>query len=167
MWNKWIITLATTLLITTTSSAIALPEDRNQPIHVNANSATLNEKTGQITYVGSVKVVQGSMIIIADKVDVYRKNGDVDRMIATGNGHFQQQPSKEKPVTHAYGKKIDYGVKTQLVNIVGDAKVVQDKDTFTGKRIEYQMDKAIVKAFSDKKSGQRVNMVIQPKSTQQ
>ena len=40
--------------------SFALLSDANQPIRLNANSAEYNQQSGIITYVGSVKLVQGS-----------------------------------------------------------------------------------------------------------
>ena len=106
------------------------------------------------------------MILRGDRVELRRDaEGNVDQIISDGTpAYFEQQPSEEQAVTVATGDKLDYGVGTQLLKIIGDAKVTQAGDEFTGARINYDMEKALVDAFSDSKSDKRVRMVIQPRS---
>lgn len=144
----------------------ALPEDRSQPIHISADSASINEKTGVTVYSGQVEIVQGSMKIRGDRVELYRTaDGDVNRIVSVGKpAEFEQQPKHSDPVTHAYGLRMEYRIKAQQITIDEQAKVEQGQDTFTGERIVYNMDKAIVDAFSSESGDQRVKMVIQPKA---
>lgn len=146
----------------------ALPTDSQQPIHISADSAQMDDNTGTTSYKGNVLMTQGSMEIRAAKIDLYRINDDVSRIIATGSlANFRQQPSLEQAVTDAYGEKLDYQITNQTVTITGKARVEQEGDTFSGERIVYQMNKAIVNAYSGEgSSGQRVQMVIQPKAKQ-
>ncbi|MET4000165.1 lipopolysaccharide transport periplasmic protein LptA [Marinobacterium sp. MBR-109] len=158
--------LLTALLLTLSTSVQALPEDRNQPINVSADRASMNERTGITVYTGDVEIIQGSMEIRGERVELHRAaDGSIDRIISTGKpAEFQQQPSAEQPLTKAYGDKMDYRVKQQEITITENARVDQAKDTFTGERIVYNMERALVNAFgSDRKGGERVKMVIQPK----
>ncbi|MBV0933070.1 lipopolysaccharide transport periplasmic protein LptA [Marinobacterium weihaiense] len=145
--------------------AQALPEDRQQPIRISADRATLNERTGITVYTGNVEIVQGTMVIRGARVELHRSDAGVQRIISTGKpAQFQQQPSHDQPLTKAYGERMDYRVNQQEVTITRSARVDQGQDSFTGERIVYNMEKAIVNAFgSDSESGQRVQMVIQPK----
>ena len=140
----------------------ALPDDREKPMDASANNATLDDKTGLTTLTGDVKVVQGSMNITASKLVIYKdKNGDVSKMIATGApAFFSQQQQANQPVSKAWGSTMNYSVANQTVTITGNARVEQQKDKFTGQKIVYHMDKALVQATGGK---QRVKMILQPK----
>ncbi|NVK44119.1 MAG: lipopolysaccharide transport periplasmic protein LptA [Oceanospirillaceae bacterium] len=156
------------LSIAVSSAALALPEDRSQPINISADQATIDDVSGTTIYSGNVSIEQGSMKITASQVDLYRSNGDVDRILATGNVHFQQQAARDKPVTNAYGERMDYRIDRREITITGNARVVQQKDSFTGQKIVYNLDKSLVNAFSGEgQKGQRVQMVIQPKGAPQ
>lgn len=161
-------TLALLSLCTVALSNIvfALPDDRKQPIQISADTAELNEQTGTAVYAGNVIMTQGSMQMKANKVELVRKNDDIDSIIATGTpASFQQKPAANKPITTAYGMKMVYKIKDQTITITDKAKVVQEKDSFSGERIVYQMDKAIVNAYGGNgSSGERVQMIIQPKA---
>ncbi|MBA4503120.1 lipopolysaccharide transport periplasmic protein LptA [Marinobacterium marinum] len=153
-------------LLALPSLAQALPEDREQPIRISADHASMNELTGVTVYTGNVEIVQGTMVIRGARVELHRNDAGVQRIISTGSpAQFQQKPSQEQPLTKAYGKRMDYRVAQQEVTITESARVDQERDTFTGERIVYNMEKSLVNAYgSDKDSGQRVQMVIQPKS---
>ncbi|WP_293267062.1 lipopolysaccharide transport periplasmic protein LptA [Neptunomonas sp.] len=146
--------------------SFALPTDRKQPIHISADSARIDDNTGTTTYKGNVLMTQGSMKIRAANVNLYRKNDDVSHIIATGGpANFSQQPSENQVMTNAFGKRLEYKISDQTVTITGEARVEQGRDTFSSERIVYQMDKAIVNAYSGAGStGQRVQMTIQPKA---
>ncbi|EXJ12720.1 Lipopolysaccharide export system protein lptA precursor [Nitrincola nitratireducens] len=154
-------------MVVLSSLAFALPEDRNQPIHVSADQASLNEATGVSVYSGNVEIKQGSMILKGSRVELHRDNqGSIARIVSSGNpAEFQQQSVASQPVTRAYGNQMDYRIPTQLITITGNAQVQQANDRFTGQRIVYNMDKSIVDAFgSEQPGGQRVEMIIQPRS---
>ena len=149
--------------------AQALPSDADQPIHIAANSASINDKTGITTYKGNVIIKQGTLLIEAAVVDMYRGNDGVDKLIAKGSpAHFRQKPSKTEPYSDAWGKHLVYQVKSRKLTITKSAKVIQGEDTFTGEKIIYDLENSIVDAFGnenpkDTTSNGRVFMVIQPK----
>lgn len=149
--------------------AQALPEDRDQPIYITADSARIDDKTGITTYKGNVVIKQGSLLIEAAHVDMYRGDDGIDKLVAKGDlAHFRQKPQQDQPYSDAWGKRMVYMVDDQELTITESAKVIQDQDTFTGEKIVYDLDRSIVNAFgnngkSSGKNGGRVNMVIQPK----
>ncbi|MCJ8341035.1 MAG: lipopolysaccharide transport periplasmic protein LptA [Pseudomonadales bacterium] len=143
-------------------SVQALPEDRQQPIDVVADNAIMNDKTGITVLTGSVKIVQGTMLMTADRLEIFRDSqGDINKMISTGKpAYFTQQQQPEQPYSKAWGEHMLYSVAKQTVTITGNARVEQLQDKFTGETVIYHMDKAIVNAIGGK---QRVKMIIQPK----
>jgi lipopolysaccharide export system protein LptA len=166
MWNHKQLSLFVCTCILATQYALALPEDRNKPIHISANSAQIDENSGITTYSGNVLISQGTMKIKAGKVNLYQRNNNVNRIVATGSpASFSQTASANQAITDAYGQRLEYQVDTQTITITGNARVEQDKNQFSGERIVYQMDKSLVNAYSGEgNSGQRVQMIIQPKA---
>lgn len=162
MRNKFLALMVTALLSVT---AHALPEDREKPIHISADSASIDEKSGFTIYRGDVKITQGTLLIEADRVELKRGEKGVEIVTAYGEqAHFRQKPDVEKPYTDAWGDTIVYKVEKEILTLEKNAKVVSDKDTFTGDRILYNLKTSIVDAFSDTKEGSagRVEMIIQP-----
>lgn len=54
------------------ASAWALPDDRNQPIRIQADDAQLDDKNGVATYKGDVIITQGSMKVTGNTVTITR-----------------------------------------------------------------------------------------------
>lgn len=157
-------TLLTYLMIASTP-LFALPSDRQQPIRIEADNALIDENTGITLYRGNVQVFQGTLLIEAAELKLIQRNRQLVQMIAVGNpAHFQQQVSKQGTLSNAYGNKLDYQIKKQQLTISGNAKVINDQDTFSGERIVYDLKRSIVDAYGGKKPGDkgRIQMIIQP-----
>ncbi|WP_051560496.1 lipopolysaccharide transport periplasmic protein LptA [Marinobacterium jannaschii] len=167
MINRSIKGLAFILLCSLSLGASALPDDRNQPIHISANSAMIDEASGHTIYRGNVIIKQGSILIEGETLELQRGNDGVESIKAKGEpAHFRQQTSKGGPYSDAYGSTILYMVEKDLLTVTEKAKVINDKDTFSGEKIVYDLKRSIVDAFGDKDetaSGGRIQMVIQPK----
>lgn len=153
------------LLMSASVQVMALPDDRNKPIHVSADSATRNDQSGITLYKGRVELAQGSMQITGSSVEIRQNDSGLRAIIAKGKpAKYQQKPAPDQETTYANGQVLEYNIKTQKLTITGQAKVTQGSDTFSGNKIVYDMRKSIVDAFSDSSSnGERVQMVIQPK----
>lgn len=148
----------------------ALPGDAQQPIRIKADSAERNEKTGQTIYDGNVIIVQGSLQITADKVVIEGGASSIKSIRATGNpAHLQQQPRQDQSKIHARGDTIFYHLERKLVELIGEASLIQQGSTVSGERIDYFIADQVVKAHSDTGSSNkttRVEVVIPaPKAT--
>ncbi len=148
----------------TSAHALALPEDRTQPIEVTADSAEQDERAGTTTYTGKVLIMQGSIRIEADKVVLKSQNNKLSMMTATGNpASFQQQPEAEKGLVKARGKQLSYNVAEEHIILEQDANLEQDGSTVNGDRIDYYVTQRVVKASAAPNEPQkRVRVVIPP-----
>ncbi|MFP8967090.1 lipopolysaccharide transport periplasmic protein LptA [Pokkaliibacter sp. CJK22405] len=147
--------------------AQALPEDRNKPVRILSDNAALDDAKGTVTYTGKVKLTQGTLEIEADKVVLYLVNGELTRAKAFGKpAHYQQLPSPNEPLTHAYGQTLDYDLSKETITAQENAKLTQAKDTFTGDKIIYDITQRTVNASGGKSSNAgsgRVEMILHPK----
>lgn len=148
---------------TLATGALALPTDRDQPIHVDADSADLNQKAGILTYTGNVVIDQGSIHIEADKAVIYSKNSQVYKVLATGvPAHFQQRPEADKELVKARGNSLVYDVGNERLTITDNARVEQNGSVITGGLINYDIHLAIVEAGSRSDKSERVKVILQP-----
>ena len=63
---------------------ISLPtsaSDRDQPIHIAADSAVVDDSTGEATYAGNVTISQGSLRIDAETIRVLTDQNEVMQII--------------------------------------------------------------------------------------
>lgn len=141
----------------------ALSSDRSKPMHIEADLADINEKTGISIYTGNVVVVQGSLRITAEKLTIYSKNRVFERMVSTGNpATFKTRPDGKDKDVFGQGKKINYLITRDTVYFIEDARLEQDGSHFDSDRIIYDILNDKVNAGLTK-GNDRVKIIIQPK----
>ncbi|MGS2717706.1 lipopolysaccharide transport periplasmic protein LptA [Eionea flava] len=141
-------------------AAMALPDDRQQPINVSADKARKNSNQGLTTYQGNVVITQGSIRITGDEVAIYDDNGQVNKMIAKGQlAEFRQRPQINEPETIANASTIEYDINDETLVLLDNAKLEQAGDITTSNKITYDMKSTIVNAGDD---NGRVIMTLQP-----
>jgi lipopolysaccharide export system protein LptA len=141
-----------------------LPEDKDQPIELEADRAQYDQKTGISIYEGNVIVTQGSMRLKSDVMTVYTKDGTVQTIEATGKpATFRYLPQVGDEEVNGVGQQVDYDAIKGLIIVTKSARFTQGQDVFTGERVEYDINTDVVKAGSD--DGSRVKFIIQPKTT--
>ncbi len=152
---------ATLLLIPL--AAFALPEDRNQPIQLEAARGQMDQKTGVSVYEGNVVITQGSMRLTADTVTIYVKDNNFQRMEATGNPtNLRYKPTADKPELQGASKRVEYDVAGAKVIMSGGARLTQGQDAFVGDRVEYDLKDDVVRARGAGDNG-RIQFTIQPR----
>ncbi len=156
--------LAAMLALLGTGWAAALPDDREQPIQITADSALRDEKQGFTVYTGNVHMVQGSLQIDADKLTIYHENEQADRVVAEGApARMQQQPDVDEAVVHARAENIEYLRSKEEIYLRRNAYIDQDGATVTGDSIVYFINEQKVQADAAKApDGPRVITVIPP-----
>ncbi len=146
----------------------ALPEDRNQPIHVASDRAQRDDNRGITTYEGGVEIIQGTLKILADKVTIYTKKEGVSKIIAVGKpAHYQQIPEHTKPMVVARATKIEYYVDKEFIKLFKNAFIKQQGSSLEGQQIDYNIATAIINANSQNANSKddRVRTIIEPKKS--
>jgi len=149
--------------------ALALPGDRDQPIHITADQALRDEKQGVTVYSGNVHMIQGTMKIDADRLTIHHVTEELDRVIAEGRpARLQQQPEVEKGPLKARARIITYYRGTQRVHLEHEAQIEREGATVTGDSIDYYIEEQLVRADSTKAhDGKRVQVVIPPATVEE
>lgn len=146
------------------SLAIALPEDRNQPIQLEASRGQIDQKTGVSIYEGNVVISQGSMRLTADTATIYVKEGGFQRMEAAGKpATLRYRPAVDKPEIQGTSPRVEYDVVSAKVVMSGGARLTQGQDVFTGDRVEYDLKDDVVRARGAGNQG-RIQFTIQPRT---
>ena len=143
------------------AAGLALDTDRDQPMHVEADRATMDEGKGVGIYRGDVRIRQGSMRLEADTVTLYLENGRIVRAVAVGEpARYRQRPEGREQDIHAEARRMEYTLEPERIVLTGDAIVRQSGDTFRSERIVYDIVRDTVDAGTDE---DRVRIVIQPR----
>ena len=133
------------------SLVFALPEDAKQPIEIEAQSVVVDETTGFNEFSGDAEVRQGSLLLLAELIQVQTDNEEVVSMIAKGSlekpAKYIQNQENQARFVEATASQITYDVDKGMIFLVGTARLVQGFDSFSGDTLDYDInnDKVVVK----------------------
>ena len=147
-------------------SALGLPEDADQPIHIRADTVEYDQNGNRVVYRGSVQVDQGTLRVTAETMVIDLQDGKkVLRITAedTPARYTQQIEVDAEPVT-AEALKIIYHTQNERVDLQGAANLEQEGSTLTGDLIVYDIVAGRVDATAG--SDAPVKMVLQPSAMQ-
>lgn len=160
--NKYCLML---LLGLYSAGAFALESDKDQPITIDSNTATYDDATSTSIYTGNVVSIQGSLRVESDKLVVYFKDGDAEKLVFTGNkAKFRQTPKEGDDDITGEALTGEYYPKKNLLVLIDDATVWQGNGTYSSNLIEYDSKTSVVKAGETSSDAKRVHVTLQPKS---
>ena len=171
-WQGFLICLFASAAWFASPSSWALNSDRQQPLEIAADSAELNEGEGFSIYSGNVIITRGTMQIEASSVKVTFNDDGIQTMLATegpydGLAYMRQQSEPtgdgQSDTMEAWGKSIDYQVNAEYLTLLGNAKLIQRGNQFSGHEILFDIPRDNVKATGAK--DKRVKMIFLPKSS--
>ncbi|HLF96080.1 MAG TPA: lipopolysaccharide transport periplasmic protein LptA [Methylococcaceae bacterium] len=159
--NKRFVTPLLLALFAVSLGAAALESDSKDPVYIDANSATYDEKKGEAIYIGNVQAVQGTMTVNSDQMNVLLQGGKVNKIIAVGNPVRIKQTQKVAASTiNSTSQKAEYYPNEYRLVLIGKAVVVQGGNTYTSDLIEYDTRNAIVTAGQKSSGSKRVHVKI-------
>jgi len=154
-------------LLCYSSNSFSLEEDQNQPINIEADAATVDDKNGITIYSGNVSIDQGSLFITADNIKVITSKNEVIQIIASADAkskklvHYQQDSDESAGRVSADAKLITYFLQEERIHLSGNANLNQAGDVFSGDLLYYDIKKGIVDLKGSSKK--RVNITLTPK----
>ena len=143
------------LMVFVTSLVLALPEDTKQPIEIEAQSVAVDETTGFNEFSGDAEVRQGSLLLLAELIQVQTENEEVVTVLAKGSlekpAKYIQSQENQARFVEATATLITYDVDEGMIFLVGNAHLIQGFDSFSGDTLDYDInnDKVIVKGSED------------------
>ena len=143
------------LMVFVTSLVLALPEDTKQPIEIEAQSVAVDETTGFNEFSGDAEVRQGSLLLLAELIQVQTENEEVVTVLAKGSleepAKYIQSQENQARFVEATATLITYDVDEGMIFLVGNAHLIQGFDSFSGDRLSYDInnDRVVVKGSED------------------
>jgi len=148
--------------------AMALKSDADQPVTIDSNTARYNDKTGTSIYTGNVVTIQGSLHINSDKLVVYVKQGEIDKMIFTGKpAKFRQLPGVGKDEIHGEGLTGEYYPSKNKLILIEEAVVSQGSNRSASRIITYDSKNSVIQAGEKSSNSKRVHSVFKPRAKKQ
>ena len=123
---------------------LALPEDAEQPLSIDADSGTYDDDpNGTLELAGNVRLRQGTLRVEAARVRATKRDGELYRVVATGAQaapvRFQQQINSGEPLARAHAQTVDYSIAEQRIKLTGDAFLSTGDTEYTGGTIIWDM----------------------------
>ena len=156
---------ATSLLIlclAASGQVLAKSTDRSQPMDIDADrtDALLGDNAVSVLE-GNVKIRQGSLEVDADRAEVHRRAGDIDRIVLTGAPARLRQVSDTGEPMDARAQRVVYTRTSEIMLLTGGVVVEQPRGSLRGETLKYNLDTGRIEGGGD---GQRVSLRILPKT---
>lgn len=160
-----LIRIAGSCLLLLSTSASALESDSEQPIYIDSNTATYDDRKQISVYTGNVVTIQGTLRVDSDKLVVYMKDGVITKLVATGKpAKFEQLPQVGKEKIKGEGLIGEYYPDKDLLVLKKEASVWQGGNKSASDLINYDSKNSLIMAGEKSSDAKRVHTVFQPKS---
>lgn len=151
-------------------SVLAERADRDRPVHLEADRATVQDANKLATFTGNVVLTQGTLVIRADKMTVKEDANGFQHATAFGNlASFRQKRDGKDEYVEGWSERMEYDGKADKVQLFKKARLRRGQDEVHGEYISYD---AVNEFFQVNGRGEtstqthsegRVRAVIQPK----
>lgn len=139
-------------------SATASPQDRSQPVTVDADRMERFGKESLVVFTGNVIARQNNSVQYADRIEVYLDESGqrIVRTVSTGNVRIVTGDCRT-----GTARRAEYFDLDQRIVLTGDARVWQDDNVVTGESITIflSQDRSVVQGGKD----ERVKAVFHPR----
>ena len=159
------------LALAWSGAACAEIADRDKPIHLESDRVFIDDSRQTSEFEGRVKLTQGTLSIMAEKIVVTQDAKGYKRCIATGKlASFRQKREGTDEYMEGYGERIEYDTRAETVDLFGSARVRRDQDDVQGDHIAYNTRTEVFRVVGtpglaeDSPTGGRVRAVLQPKA---
>ena len=167
------IALLTACLMIAPVTALAERADREQPVNIEADRVTVDERNKIHTFQGNVVLTQGTLVIRGAKLVVTQGSDGFQTGVASSDGNklasFRQKREGRDDYVEGEGERIEYDSRTERAKLLNRARVSSGGDEVRGHYIEYDaLTENYAASSLPAQNGQqggdgRVRAVIQPK----
>ena len=161
------------VLAATPLQALAERADRDKPINIDADKASVDERTRTYTFEGNVVLTQGTLVMRGNKLVVVETADGYQTGVATALpgklATFRQKREGSEEYIDGEAERIEYDSRNETSRMFSRARVNSGQDTVTGDVIEYDSVTENYTAFRLPPKGSdadaaRTRVTIQPKS---
>jgi lipopolysaccharide export system protein LptA len=164
--------LSSTILLTfalalSVPPALAELADRSHPVNIEADRATVDDRTRTHVFEGRAILTQGSLTIQGERLVVTQGADGFQTGVATGTdtrlATFRQRREGTNDFVEGEAERIEYDSRTERAKLFNRARVSAGGDEVRGHYIEYDALTENYLASSPSSGDGRVRAVIQPK----
>lgn len=177
---KWLAVFMATGLTDLFFPGLVLAEraDRDKPIHLESDRATVEDATKASVFTGNVVFTQGTLVIHADKMIMKEDSRGFRHATAFGNPvSFRQKQDGKDEYIEGWSEQMEYDSTTDRVQLFKKARMKRNQDEVRGDYILYDATSEFFQVMGNREgnakagesitTGGRVKAVIQPKKRPQ
>jgi len=155
----------------------AQPLDRNQPVNIDADKVTVDDRNKVHVFEGNVVLTQGTLSIKGDKIVITQDTAGFFSGVATAASgrlvFFRQKRASDGAWIDGEAERIEYSNQHERAKLFNRAQIQSAGDMVRGQYIEYDVatENYLVTDApgrpprgSSASTGGRVHVTIQPKS---
>jgi lipopolysaccharide export system protein LptA len=144
-------------------SQSTISNDFRLPVTAISKNQSLDGKKKTSIFIDNVVIRQGSLEILADRVEANATAGNGKEVItAIGNPASYKQRLEDGSIVIASANEIQYKVEFQTISLRGNAVIKQNDVKVNGDYIAFDMAKEQIIASSDANSSESVTTVLSP-----
>lgn len=161
--------LLTAFLLAGAPASFAELADREKPINLEADQVTVDDAQQISTFTGNVRLSQGSLLILGDKIVVMQDKEGFMQVTAYGKtASFRQKREGLDGYVEGYGERIEYNARAETMLLHAQARLKRDLDEVQGEHITYSSKTEVFQVNADGTSPEnvrpkRVRAVLQPR----
>lgn len=148
--------------------------DSKQPVNIEADRVSVDDRNKTHTFEGNVVLSQGSLSIRGNRLVVTQNDDGFQTGVATGGkdgrASFRQRREGRSEFVEGLAERIEYDGRTEKATLRGRAEVRSGGDLVKGQYIEYDgvtenylVTNGKAPGTTSAETSQRVRAVIQPK----
>lgn len=134
------------------------------PINIQAHTVIIDKNKKIVVWIGNVKMTQGSLMINAEKIQIFSEKETVTKVVAKGKTnkpvYYRQNQYKQDDFIEATAQNIIYFVDKKFVRFIGKVHLTQGADSFSGDTLSYDIKKNHIIAKKSKDDTQRIRFKI-------
>jgi len=164
-------TIAILCLALACNAAYAERADRDKPMHLEADKASIDDAKQISTFEGKVQLTQGTLTIRGEKLVVVQDKDGYTHGTATGQlASFRQKREGSGGYVEGYGERIEYDARNETVDFFFQANIKLEQDEVRGEHITYNSKTEIFQVHgstgtqAETLGKNRVRIIIQPRS---
>lgn len=140
-----------------------ISNDFRLPVTLESKNQSLDGKKRTSIFIDNVVIRQGSLEILADRVEADATAGKGKELItAIGKPASYQQRLEDGSIVVASANEIKYNVEFQTISLKGNAIIKQNDVRVNGDFIAFDMAKEQIMASTDANSSESVTTVLSP-----
>ena len=132
-----------------TPTCFAERDDRDEPLHLEADQVAIDDAKKLSTFTGNVQMTQGTMQIRGDRIIVMKdKDGFAHGTVYGNTASFRQQRKGLNEFVEGNAERIEYDTRAEIINLYTQARVQRGLDEVRGEHITYNIKTEIFQVGS-------------------